>query len=73
MNARQDMSPDLTGAVWRKSSYSSANGQCVEVARLTDGGWAVRNSREPEKEPHIFTDGEFAAFRAGVKAGEFDS
>ena len=23
---------DLTGAPWRKSSYSSADGQCVEVA-----------------------------------------
>ena len=72
MNAQQGMSPNLAGAVWRKSSYSSANGQCVEVARLIDGGWAVRNSREPEKEPHIFTDAEFEAFREGVKAGEFD-
>ena len=24
--------PDLARAQWRKSSYSSANGQCVEVA-----------------------------------------
>jgi uncharacterized protein DUF397 len=73
VNEQQSMTVDLTAAVWRKSSYSSGNGQCVEVARLADGGWAVRNSRKPEKEPHIFTDGEFAAFRAGVKAGEFDS
>jgi hypothetical protein len=73
MNAQRGSTDDLTAAVWRKSSYSSANGQCIEVARLADGSWAIRNSREPEKEPHIFTDGEFAAFRAGVKAGEFDS
>jgi Domain of unknown function (DUF397) len=72
VNAQQDASHDLAAVVWRKSSYSSGNGQCVEVARLADGSWAVRNSREPEKEPHIFTDGEFAAFRAGVKEGEFD-
>jgi hypothetical protein len=25
---------DLTHASWRKSSYSSANGQCVEVAHV---------------------------------------
>jgi hypothetical protein len=69
----QRTSNDLATVTWRKSSYSSGNGQCVEVARLPDGSWAVRNSREPEKEPHIFTDAEFAAFRAGVKAGEFDN
>ena len=72
MNEQPKASGDLAALTWRKSSYSSANGQCVEVARLAGGGWAVRNSREPEKEPHIFTDGEFAAFRAGIKAGEFD-
>ena len=72
MSADQGASHDLSGAAWRKSSYSSGTGQCVEIARLADGGWAVRNSREPEKEPHIFTDGEFAAFRAGIKDGEFE-
>jgi Domain of unknown function (DUF397) len=31
---------DLTGAVWRKSSYSSANGgACVEVAALSGVAW----------------------------------
>lgn len=68
----QRTSNDLAKLTWRKSSYSSGNGQCVEVARLADGSWAVRNSREPDKEPHVFTDAEFTAFRAGVKAGEFD-
>jgi hypothetical protein len=30
---------------WFKSSYSSGNGQCVECARTSDGGMAVRDSK----------------------------
>jgi hypothetical protein len=32
-------------AFWRKSSYSAANGDCVEVARLANGYIAVRDSK----------------------------
>ena len=39
MNEQQGTEIDLTAVVWRKSSYSSGNGQCVEVARLVDGSW----------------------------------
>jgi Domain of unknown function (DUF397) len=37
----------LDGATWRKSSYSGAVGNCVELALLRDGTVAVRNSRHP--------------------------
>ena len=35
---------NLTGAQWRKSSYSNG-GNCVEVANLDSGGRVVRDSR----------------------------
>jgi hypothetical protein len=62
---------DLSRTRWRKSSYSSANGQCVEVAHL-DQEIAVRDSKNPGEATLVFSAGEWDAFVAGVKAGEFD-
>jgi Domain of unknown function (DUF397) len=39
---------DLSRAEWRKSSYSSQSGNCVEVARDLLGLVAVRDSKEPD-------------------------
>jgi hypothetical protein len=55
-----------------KSSLSFANGNCVEVAGLRDGGVAVRNSRDPDGLVLRFTPGEWHAFLGGVRNGEFD-
>ncbi len=59
---------------WRRSSWCSTN-SCAEVSLFEDGhpGCAavtVRNSRRPDREVR-FTPGEWEAFIAGVKAGEF--
>jgi hypothetical protein len=65
---------DLSGAQWRKSSFSGSNGDsgCIEVAVLPDGGVAIRDSKDSSLAPHVYTAGEWEAFVAGVRAGEFD-
>ncbi len=63
---------DLTGAVWRKSSYSGANGgNCVEVARNVPGVVALRDSKDPGGPALLVTPAGWRAFTAGVKSGEF--
>lgn len=61
----------LPGTAWRKSSYSGAMGNCVEVAPLETGEVAVRNSRHPAGPALVFTPAEWVAFVAGVENGEF--
>ena len=63
----------MTGAMWRKSSFSSANGgACVEVAGNLPGMVAVRDSKAPGGPVLVFTPAEWRAFAAGVKIGQFD-
>ncbi|WP_239344697.1 MULTISPECIES: DUF397 domain-containing protein [unclassified Frankia] len=65
-------SHDLSGAVWRKSSYSNAKGECVEVAFLDDGLIALRDSKNNGIGPAlVFTGAEWRAFIQGVTDGEF--
>ena len=62
--------PDLTNAVWRRSSGGGTTA-CVEVALLHEGV-AVRDSRKPEGPVLFFTPAEWDAFVGGAKDGEFD-
>jgi Domain of unknown function (DUF397) len=58
--------------VWIKSSFSFANGDCVEVASLPDGGIGVRDSKDSAGPVLRFTRAEWRAFVAGAQHGEFD-
>lgn len=63
---------DLSGARWFKSSKSAGGRECVEAAHLESGHVGVRDSKNPTGPALIFTPGEWDAFLAGAKDGEFD-
>jgi hypothetical protein len=65
------MKDDLAPA-WRKSTYSNDQGACVEVADLTAGGRAVRDSKDPAGPALSFTSAAWSAFTIGIRSGEFD-
>ncbi|KUO20594.1 DUF397 domain-containing protein [Streptomyces dysideae] len=60
--------PDLTTAVWRKSSYSDGGGtNCVEVADGYTGIVPVRDSKTPAVRPLIFETSSWGSFVEAVK------
>jgi hypothetical protein len=62
----------ITAVQWIKSGRSNQSGNCVEVAKLPDGGVAVRNSRHPDGPALVYTRAEITAFVEGAKDGDFD-
>ena len=62
----------IDGVTWQKSRYSNSSGNCVEVAQLTGGDVAVRNSRHADGPALVYTKAEITAFILGAKDGEFD-
>ncbi|MGV9664600.1 DUF397 domain-containing protein [Nocardia niigatensis] len=63
---------DRSNLLWRKSTFSNPSGNCVEMAPMSDGQVAVRNSRDPEGSLIVYTRPEIDAFLRGAKSGEFD-
>jgi hypothetical protein len=64
---------DLSGAIWRKSSRSGANGNCVEVATnltASTGLVAVRDSKDPGGPALTFPVAEWERFIHGIKDGQ---
>ena len=54
---------------WRKSSYSLANGDCVEVASPLPQAIAVRDSKDPHGPSLSFGPEAWNAFVGGVNGG----
>ncbi|MEU8512131.1 DUF397 domain-containing protein [Kitasatospora sp. NPDC048722] len=62
---------DLRSAVWRKSSYSAQQGQCIEVAIGGRGGVPVRDSKDPQGPVLVFPAPAWASFLSGLQVGDF--
>lgn len=63
-------SVDLSRAHWKKSSRSSGNGQCVEVADLVHAV-AMRDSKDPDGPALVFDRDGWMRFLAGARDGAF--
>jgi hypothetical protein len=57
----------LSRAEWRKSSYSSQSGNCVEVARDLPGLVAVRDSKEPDMAALVVSRETWQVFLKGLR------
>ena len=58
---------ELSYAKWQKSSHSSQDGNCVEVARNLPGLVAVRDSKEPDGVKLVVSQETWRAFIRGVR------
>ncbi|GAB2576999.1 DUF397 domain-containing protein [Streptomyces capparidis] len=68
---RRPSPEDLAAAEWFKSSASSANGGCLEIAFFP--GWvALRDNEDPANPPFVVTDHVWRCFLDGARGGEFD-
>ncbi|MFC4531134.1 DUF397 domain-containing protein [Sphaerisporangium dianthi] len=61
---------DLSGAHWRKSTYSTDNGNCVEVASNVPEIIAVRDSKSTVSGALVLPPAEWSAFLGALKNGE---
>ncbi|MEU8787007.1 DUF397 domain-containing protein [Streptomyces sp. NPDC048637] len=65
------MHSDFSGIVWRKSSYSSANGQCVEIGDGLPGVLPVRDSKNPAGPRLVFGAAAWTSFMAELKENPY--
>lgn len=62
----------LDAATWWTSSYTKRGATCVEVTHLvTDGQWAVRDSKDRTGSVLLIPRPQWAAFAAHAAAGRF--
>ena len=59
---------DVSRAEWHKSSYSSQDGNCVEVARNLPGLVAIRDSKSPDGPKLLVSPETWQAFLLTLRA-----
>ncbi|NGO68273.1 DUF397 domain-containing protein [Streptomyces boncukensis] len=64
--------PELKNADWFKSSASSANGGCLEIAFLSEGNVAIRDTEDLGNPPFVVSRHVWECWLDGAKNGEFD-
>jgi Domain of unknown function (DUF397) len=62
---------EAAGPVWLKAHASTGAGACVQLAEI-GGMIGLRDSKNPDAAPHLFSRDEIRAFFCVVKMGEFD-
>ncbi|GAA2872612.1 DUF397 domain-containing protein [Streptosporangium fragile] len=68
-----DLTRELPTARWRKSTLSGDDGSdCVEIASLSGGHKAIRDSKNPHAPALILTPDQWTAFLNNVKHRHFD-
>ncbi|MFD7663508.1 DUF397 domain-containing protein [Streptomyces sp. NPDC059788] len=63
---------DLGAEGWHKPWSGPNGGQCVAAMPLSDGSVALTQTADPHSPALVYTQEEFRAFVAGVKAGQAD-
>lgn len=53
---------DLSASIWRKSSYSGTQGNCVELAANLSGLVAIRDSKHPDAAVLAFSPAQWQGF-----------
>ncbi|GAA0925382.1 DUF397 domain-containing protein [Nonomuraea longicatena] len=73
MSTANDLATELANAAWRKATKSGDNGgDCLEVAPLSGGRVAIRDTEAPHQPPFVVSPSVWDAFIDGAKNGEFD-
>ena len=64
------ISPDLSTAVFRKSSLSGSGNDCVEVATNLPSIVAIRDSKDPSSPALTFSPATWNNFLTSIRNGE---